>query len=55
MTYDGMYEIFDGYKNYDSSTEVKDEVTVLVCGEVKNPEEEKYTDVRILNSLSESG
>ena len=35
MTGDEMSDIIGGYKTDDSSTEVEDKLTVLVCGEIK--------------------
>ena len=54
MTDDEMSDLIGGYGSDDLSTEVKCEVTVIVCDKIKNTEEEKYTYFRIVKSLSES-
>ena len=48
-----MSDLIGGYKSDRYSIEGEDEVTVLVCDEIKNPEEDKYTYVSIVKSLSE--
>ena len=54
MNNDEMSDLIDGYKSDNYSIEREDEVTVLVRDEVKYPEEEKYTYVSIVDSISES-
>ena len=52
MTDDENSDLIGGYKSDESSIEGEDEVTVIVCDEIKIPEEEKCNDVRILKILS---
>ena len=50
---DEISDLIGGYKSDDSYIEGEDEVTVLLCDEIKNNKEDKYNYVRILKSLRE--
>ena len=52
MTDDEMSDLIGGYKSYDYSTEGEDEVTVIDYEKKRNTEEENYTYVSTVNSLS---
>ena len=42
MTNSEIDDLIGGYDSDGSSIEGEDEVTVIVCGEIKNPKEWKY-------------
>ena len=52
MKNDEISDIIVGYKSDEPFTKGKDEARVIVCDEIKSPEENKYTYVSIVNSLS---
>ena len=52
MTDDEMSDLIGGYKIYDYSTKGEDEVTVINHEKKRNTEEEIYTHVSTVNSLS---